>query len=817
MIIETLLHPSSQTYQNYGWPKQLTTNTEKQSPDWIKMNMDYFASIAFSQYKQNARLRKDYKLFNGEFDFEDYSSEPDYQDIMSYLSDIEFQEPDVPQHLEHYPIINPPLNTLLGEYIKRPYKIRVEAQDEESLREKVDFKTGLLKEYVMNNLKAKIQDLSQEEQQQVTEKELSSRILNYTTLAEHWGNKVLDALKTHFNFKHTSTLSFKDFLITGKEFHHFYPDNSKLGFTYQVENPANVWYLAQRNAISTKDCWGIGTIEVLTLGEIIARYDISGEEIEHLNDTSLQTLRNNEYSPMSPTLPNPNDPLWQLNFESYGDFANNTIAPNTYVFNSQYSYTVVTAYWQSKRKIYKRTYMDESGYEQSDFVDETYKLCKSCGDISLEKQWINQWYRGRKIGADIYDVAPLDFCSQPPIVGLINTTRNTQSKSPLQLLKPFQILYNIVMNQIRELLEKEIGVVFLGDLKAVPKSGSSDPIEDMLYTAKERGTLMIDTSQENTGSPLSFNQFSRIDLTRNEELRARVELSRAIKEEAWELIGISRQRLGSVLATETATGTNTALTQSYAQTEPWFQWHDYILQEVYQTLLDIAQYIEVKKPQTTLSYLNDDLEAVFLEISRDELLRDLWVRVRSFSEDKDMLDQLKQLAQPAMQNGAELTEIADLFAANSQRSLRDILNKIQERKQKQYEDQMNIQQSELQQRQQMFEQQIQIEEQRRREDMENENVNKQLDRELKIQLEEMKAYANESSFDPEVDLTDKVSELAGHALEKSKLEFSKVIETKKLQQADKKLEIEKQKADDAVKIARLRDKGKLNSNTKKKK
>lgn len=816
MIIETLKKTDQQIVQQYGWPDQMVPKKEKEGEDWIKLNMDYFASVAFSQYKQNEVLRKDYKLFNGEFLFNDYMKVPEYRDILDTLTDSPVEDPDVPQHLEHYSIVTQPLNTLIGEFIKRPYKIRVEAQDEESLKEKIDFRTSAIRDYVINQIKLKTQNMSPEEAQQVTEQEMSERILNYTTLAEHWGNKMLESLKTHFNFKQTSTQAYRDFLITGKQFHHFRPDNSKLGFSYRVENPSNVWFLAQRNAMTTKDCWGIGLIEVLTMGEIISRYNLTGKEINHLNEFSLQVLRNNEYSPLSPALPNPNDPLWQLNFESYGDFVNNSIYPNTYVFNSQYSYTVVTAYWQSKRKIYKRTYLDKEGYQQSDFVDETYKICKECGDIRLESTWINQWYKGVKIGADIYvEVEPLEFTQGPPIVGLINISRNTQGKSPLQLIKPFQILYNILINQIRELLEKEIGVVFLGDLKAVPKDGSQDPIEQMLWNAKERGTMMIDTSTENTGGPLSFNQFSQLDLTRSKELEARIQLAQQIKSEALELVGISRQRLGSVLATETATGTNTALAQSYAQTEPWFMWHDMILEEVYQTLLDIVQYIELQKPESTLSYLNDDLESVFLQISKSDLLRDLWVRVKSFSEDRDMLDTLKQLAQPAMQNGAELSEIADIFTANSQRSLREVLNKIQKRKQDQYENAQKLEEQKLNQQKEMFDQQIQIDEQHRQEDRDDKNMNAQLDRNLKLQLAEIQALGNEGSYDPDVDLTDKVIEHTKLAIEQSNQEFEKNIKKRELDQADRKLDIEEKKAKDALTIAKYRDKGKMNSKKKK--
>jgi murein L,D-transpeptidase YcbB/YkuD len=371
-------------------------------------------------------------------------------------------------------------------------------------------------------------------------------------------------------------------------------------------------------------------------------------------------------------------------------------------------------------------------------------VCSS--DLSLDEIWINEWWRGTKIGADIYiDFEPLEFAQSAPIVGIVNTTRNTQGKSLLDLLKPYQILYNIAMNQLWELLEKEIGVVFLGDLKVVPKKDSQDPIEMMLWNAKNRGALFIDTSIENTGGAVQFNQMSRVDLTRTAEIGARIQLAQQLRAEAYELIGITRQRLGSPTASETATATREGLAQSFAQTETWFAWHDVVLQKVYQTSLDLAQYIELQKPSSTLNYLNTELETVFLKITKDELLHELFVFVTSYAEDKVTLEQMKQLAQPAMQNGAELSEMLDLFSASSERSLRKTLKEVQERKAKIQEQAQQMQQMQMQQQQQQFEQKLQADMQLKKEEAQREDINKELDRQNRLEVEKLRGIANEGS------------------------------------------------------------------------
>lgn len=817
MIIESLKEYTDPVNHAYFYPEQFVSLSDKQKEYWIKSTMDYFANIAFAQYKQNITFRKNYRLLNGEFNFSDYTNVPEMQELISYLNDVPDQDPEVPQHLKHYPIVNPPINQLKGELINRPHKYKVKAVDDEAINETIDFRTELIKEHFLKKLEAQLEgqpiDPEQEAQMQ---QEIQNKILDYTSVAEEWGNKTLNALKYHFNFREKSQQAFLDFLVTGKEFHHFYPDNSRLGFTYKTENPSNVWYLANRNAQYTTDCWALGTIEVLSMSEIVERYNLTGEEVEHLKNRSLQNLRNNEYSPLAPALPDPNDPLWQLTFENVGDFANGGIDHNVFSFNSQHSYTVVTSYWQSKKRIFKRTYLDEEGFQQEMFVSEDYKMDKTLGDITLEELWINEWWRGIKIGADIYvNVEPLEFTQSAPIVGIINTTRNTQGKSLLDLLKPYQVLYNICMNQLWELLEKEIGVVFLGDLKVVPKKDSQDPIETMLWNAKNRGTLLIDTSIENTGGAVQFNQFSRIDLTRSQEIQARIQLAQQLRLEAYELVGLTRQRLGNSQASDTATAANNALIQSFAQTETWFAWHDNILQKVYQTILDMAQYIELQKPTSTLNYLNSELETVFLQVSKNELLHELFVFVSSYAEDKVTLEQLKQLAQPAMQNGAELSEMVDLFTANSERSLRKTLGDVQKRKEAIRQQDQALKQQQLEQQQTQFEQKMQMEAAQKAEDARREDMNKQLDRENRLQVVQLQGIANEGSYNPEVDTTGLLIEQTKIAQDISKQTFEKVTKNKELSLKEKELALKEKDIDTKLKIAQT-NKNKYDSGSKKK-
>jgi hypothetical protein len=99
------------------------------------------------------------------------------------------------------------------------------------------------------------------------------------------------------------------------------------------------------------------------------------------------------------------------------------------------------------------------GNIQSMIVDESYKSGIIPTQISLEWGWMNQWYQGVKIGPDVYHFKP--FVSHCPIIGTVYEVKNTEPRSLVDLMKPFQVIYNICINQMYSLLRKKLVTLFL--------------------------------------------------------------------------------------------------------------------------------------------------------------------------------------------------------------------------------------------------------------------------------------------------------------------------------------------------------------------
>ena len=819
------------------FPDQFKTDREKQDESWIKNTMDYFANRAYAEYVKNRdTFVKNYDLVKGILRMEDFYQEPEVRSFTDMLT----ADLALPAYVKHYSILTTPINELVGEISKRPDTFRVKAFDDDSKSEELEFKTGILQEYVIQQAKQKIleqadlagQEIDEEQLQQLTAEDVKDELDSYTSIAEKWANHVLTCQKAEFNIKEKGEDAFRDMLISAREFYHVYEDNSKTGFNVEVANPKNTWFLTtpDRKYISdptgrAQGAYAAGMVNVMELSEIIETFpDITKEEIDHLR-SSLQdyglinvrdsNLGNDNVSPgIDSVTYDTYDPLVlqtrmmiESEMKENNDGLQDFLGLTSNVSSFGYKYVVVRCYWISKKKIGKLIYTDEMDNEQSILVDENYKSGTIPTQISLEWGWINQWYQGVKIGPDIYHIKPYKLLNYCPIIGITHEVKNTEARSLVDLMKPFQVIYNVCMNQLYKLLEKEVGKVQLMSIRhiPIPKDGDAqDALDVWEMEARNRGVVFIDDSPENLKSPSSFNQFTSLDLTRTQEIQARYTLAQQIKNECWELIGMSRQRMGSVSASESATGVNTAVQQSYSQTEPLFVAHEYVLGQLYQAIIDAALYVESAKPQSTLSYITSEGESAFVQVNGSDLkFRDLKVFLTNRPEDNQMFNELRQLAQPLMQNGGSLYDVIELYSTKSMRQMKKTFKALRDKQEAIQQQQMQQQQQQIEQQGKIAEAQMQQAQQMKEQDIANENYQSELDRINKKEIALINAESKSGPLsDVDMNATPDVLELNKITGEQTKALKDYEIKMAQInsqnQQAAQKLEIEKEK----LKVAR---------------
>jgi len=414
---------------------------------------------------------------------------------------------------------------------------------------------------------------------------------------------------------------------------------------------------------------------------------------------------------------------------------------------------VTHCYWKSQRKVGHLTKISESGEVTTEIISEEYKVTdKPIYNTSLIKNktkanlvfgehiewiWINQTYGGVKIGPNhpsfwgvknsgginpIYlginqnRIKPLKFqfkgektlygCKLP-VEGRVFSDRNTRSTSLVDLMKPFQIGFNIVNNQIADILIDEIGTVVMLDQNALPRHSLGEDWGKGNYSKayvamKDFQILPLDGSLANMENASQFSHFQQLDLSQTNRLMSRIQLANYFKQEGFQVIGVGPQRMGQQVGQyATATQVEQEMVGSYAQTEMYFIQHsDHLMPRVHQMRTDLAQYYHSTKPSVRLQNMTSNDERVNFEINGADLfLRDINVYCTTRANHRTILEKMKALAeQSSAQGGASIYDLGKIVQADSMGNLNSTLKSMENKSEKQRQEQMAHEQ-EMQQKQ----------------------------------------------------------------------------------------------------------------------
>lgn len=694
---------------------------QRNSKSFIKKTLDYFYNVALNQYKMNSdTFVKNYRLIKGVLTPEDF-----YEDSSETKSFVDNVLGGLPSYIKHYSIMTNIINELVGEMTSRPDEFRVKAFDDNSKSEELEYRTEVMYNHAISlmieSLRLKINpdeipdNVSPDEyMRQISEQAaavMSEQLDSYTSVAERWGNKVLEAIKVELNLKEIKEELARDIIISNHAYAHFYEDKSDLGFNIKAENPRNIWKISSSDSKYTSDVNGrrnstsaVGTISVMTISEIMENFpEITNEEIEYLKDNNhlksifVPSTESNFNNPSSSGIASikydTRDPFIvqermiaeaELSYLGTSDTFFDSLFSSTSVSALGISerYVVMVAYFVGKKKIGKVTYVDPLGFEQTMVVDENFIQDSVPNIVSIEWEWKNQIYKGVKIG-EVYHITEFNFLPYFPIIGISFETKNTPSRSLVDLMKPFQVIFNICMNQIYEKLSSEIGNIGIINIRRVPRTKDGDErdtLEVWTEEAKERGIAFEDDSPEQGRFPSNTSVARQIDLTKDKEIASRINLAEWAKSQCREIVGITRERLGSVASTQTATGVNASISQSFNQTEPIFVSLEYLMGQIYQAIIDASLYIEVKKPYSSVSYISDRGEASMIYVSSEDLkFRSLKVFPTNRPEDKQFFRDLRSLAGIVLQNG-RLLDVIELYSTSSVRKMRHIYREFEKKK-----------------------------------------------------------------------------------------------------------------------------------------
>jgi hypothetical protein len=557
-----------------------------------------------------------------------------------------------------------------------------------------------------------------------------------------------------------------------------------------------------------------------------------------------------------------------------GDIINQILSQGEDYFDQGTAYLlrVTQAYWKSQRKVGHLTKITEDGQVTNEVVTEDYQVTdKPIYDTRLFKNktkdnlafgehidwiWINEVWGGIKIGPNIPSfwgmnnpggfspiyigiqrnkIGPLRFqfkgdqslygCKLP-VEGAVFSDRNTKSTALIDLMKPYQIGYNIVNNQIADILVDELGTIIMLDQNTLPKHSLGEDWGKGNYAKayvamKNFQMLPLDTSIANTENALNFQHFQKLDLSQTERLMSRIQLANHFKQQAYEVIGVNAQRMGQQLSQMTATGIEQATSSSYAQTEVFFIQHaDYLMPRVHQMRTDLAQYYNATKPSARLTYTTSADEKVNFQINgTDLLMRDLNIFCSTTANHRAVLEQLKQMAMQNNTTGASIYDLGKIVQSDSIAELNNALKSSEDK-------QTQLKQQEMQQQQQMQEQQTKSQQEIEKMKIDAQAAEKEKDRQRDILVAEIRAAGYGSMADVNKnemsDYADQMKEIRSSeqyqeqtSLQREKQVNENMRQSQKMDIEREKLQAQKEIADKQLQIAR-ENKNKFDSKNKNK-
>lgn len=787
----------------------------KKTQAWKEACVDYVVGAGDSGFGGNGRSRSDemqtyYDLYNSIYNEKD----------LKYVTNPFKQDDGFPAMAQDYNIIKPYVDQLLGEETKRPFNFHPQRTSDIAASELQEKAKEMLMDYIQATIASKLspEQAARYEQALATGEiqtpEAIAKYLqkDYKDIAETEAYHALQFLKRKLNLTHEFYKGWKDALIGGEEIYYVGVIN---GDPYvERVNPMYFDYEHSLDLEFIDDAAWCRRKMIMSATEIYDRfYDKMSER--QLNEL-LELIDQRPGAGNNPEIRKTSIDYESIKLHKINSFTDNPFDIDHIV--------VYHCCWKSFKKIGFVTLLNPETGEVEEFqVDEDYKVTGT--EQSVEWDWIIEVWEGYRIGDDMYiGIQPIEYqhisadnpnSQKLPYTGVVYNNTNSKPRSLVSMMKPLQYMYIVVWYRLELALSRDKGKVAVMDITQIPKSMNID-VNKWMHYLSALGVAFINPYDEGWdipgregGKPSQFNQLSSWDLTMSNVIAEYIQLMQKIEDMVAKLTGITPQRQGQIAASELVSNANTAVNMSYHITEPWFWNHNQVKRRVLTMLLNTSK-AAWKDNKRYLNYILDDATRAFVQLSDNFFYEDMDIFVDDSTKNQQYIDQLKQLLQPAMQNGASLLDIAEIITLDNMSMIK---NRLEEIEQKRMEQMQQQQQAEQQAQQQMAEQQNQLKEEElmlkeAELDLEKYKVDQdrykaEQDNATKITVAQINSYRGAENMDQDMNGIPDPIEIGKQALEQQKINSD--IATKQLELNNKRREIEQKREAENKKIQLEKD------------
>lgn len=795
----------------------------KKTKEWKENCVDYIIGHSASSRNGNSRSREEemqtyYDLYNSIYNEKD----------LKYVTNPFKQDDGFPATAQDYNIIKPKIDLLLGEETKRPFNFRVVRTSDIATSDLQDKAKQLLIDYVQASIMSK---LGPEEQARYQEALQSGEIMtpeqiqkyltkDYKDIAEIAAQHSLNYLKQKLNVTHEFFKGWKDALIAGEEIYYVGVINGEpyvervnpLSFSY--EQSADLEFIHEAS-------WCCRKMN-MSATEIYDRfYDKMSEK--QLNEL-LDMMDDGTRGGLNPQVRKTSLDYPHIKTRTINGFSSNP-------FQNADNINVWHCCWKSFKKIGFVTIINpETGVEEEFEVDESYKVTGR--EVNVEWTWIIEVWEGYRVGEDLYiGIQPVEYqhisadnpnSQKLPYTGVVYNNTNSSPRSLVSMMKPLQYMYIVIWYRLELAMARDKGKVVTMDITQIPKSMNIDVAKWMHYLGA-LGVNFVNPYEEGWdipgregGKPSQFNQITALDLTMANTIDQYINLMDKIESMVSEITGVTKQREGAISSNELVGNVERSVVQSAHITEPLFWVHNQVKKEVLSMLLNTAKFAWKDSDKRCIHYVLDDATRAFLTLTDDFFYEDMDIFLDDSTKNQQQLEALKQLMQPAMQNGASLLDIAEIITMDN---INMIKNRLEDIEQKRMEQQQALEEQQAQREQQMIQMQNEVKEEElmiKEAEMDLEKYKIDTDNATKITVAQLQAYRGLEDQDQNDNNIPDTMEIAAQALAERKqaseeagkqFEFNAKLREQQMKEKieDKKIQLEREKLTAAQKLQKQKD------------
>ena len=727
------------------FPSQKKPFSQK-GDSWRKSCINGAEHFVFRQENGDTlRKSRENKIIN----YNLYSDILDEDDVKKILDPLKLDSSFSPAKLQNYPIVNPKIDLLLGEEIKRRFDWRVRVINDDAISSKEDKLNQELSQLIVEFYK----------QDSIDEEELNKRLdefqkyktFNFQDIREQTGTWILKHLYEKQRMKSKWDRGFKDALLVAEEIYQWDIIASEPVFIRH--NPKNVYTVRSGESPYIEDSEIILIDSYYPPGKVIDEYHdyLKESEVKKIEQLALNDFSGEHFPDrvLDPT---------EMNFVIDRAITEGTARAEASPIDNNGNIRVLKVYWKSMRKIKKVKYFDDFGEEQYEIMPETYVIDKDLGEEE-QVMWISEWWEGHKIGSTLssseddgiyvkMQPRPIQFRNlenpslcHPGIVGTIYNTNDNKGVSLMDRMKPYQYMYNNLMYNTELAIATNWGKIMRMPMHEIPAGWE---VDKWISYAKYLKIAPVDMFNEGTkGAAMgklagAMNQNNPIiDMEMGNTIQMYINMMSYIKQEVGEIAGVSSQRQGQISSNELVGNVERAVSQSSHITEYWFAEHADLKKRCLAIGLETAKIAWKDSNNKKLQFVLDDMSTQMITINGKDIREiDFDISITDGGMEGQLLQELKSLAQAGLQNDKlTFTQLMDIYTSDSISSVR---RKIEKGEVDKLERDDKIRQQE----QEMQQQQLQAMAEEKEKDREH-DFNK-IDKEIEkaVTIEQLKAGLN---------------------------------------------------------------------------